>query len=117
VNAPRGRTFVPLWHTAWCSHVCVQPGRLTPIAKPVTTGMVAPGDPAFQHSDAAQLLSAQGSPCDETTIAACTPWRFVAPLSPDMAAAAADHRLELGEILSWARGARFNKFQRIRLSC
>jgi dethiobiotin synthetase len=67
--------------------------------------MVAPGDPAFQHSDTAQLLAAQGLPCDEATIAACTPWRFAAPLSPDMAATAENRRLQLGEILSWARGA------------
>ena len=72
--------------------------------KPVATGMAALADPAFQHSDTAQLLTAQGSPCDETTIAACTPWRFAAPLSPDMAAAAEDRRLELGEITTWARG-------------
>ncbi len=80
-------------------------GRVVRAFKPVATGMVPPSDPAFQHSDTAQLLAAQGLPCDETTIAACTPWRFAAPLSPDMAAAAEDRRVELTEILSWARGA------------
>ena len=80
-------------------------GRAVRAFKPVATGMVTPGDPAFQQSDTAQLLAAHGSPCDETTIAACTPWRFAAPLSPDMAAAAEDRRLELAEITTWARGA------------
>lgn len=73
--------------------------------KPVATGMTELGDPAFQQSDTAQLLAAQGSPCDGTTIAACTPWRFAAPLSPDMAAAAEDRCLQLGQILSWSRAA------------
>lgn len=79
-------------------------GRAVRAFKPVATGMVTPGDPAFQQSDTAQLLAAHGSPCDETTIAACTPWRFAAPLSPDMAATAEDRRLELAEITTWARG-------------
>jgi dethiobiotin synthetase len=80
-------------------------GRAVRALKPVATGMAGPDDPAFQHSDTAQLLAAQGLPCDETTIAACTPWRFAAPLSPDMAAAAEDHRLKLAEIMTWALGA------------
>jgi dethiobiotin synthetase len=80
-------------------------GRAVRAFKPVATGMAAVGDPAFEHSDTAQLLTAQGSPCDETTIAACTPWCFAAPLSPDMAALAEYRRLELSEITTWARGA------------
>ena len=80
-------------------------GRAVQAFKPVATGMAELDDPAFQHTDTAQLLAAQGSPCDETTIAACTPWRFAAPLSPDMAAAAEGRRLELAEIRTWARGA------------
>ncbi len=80
-------------------------GRAVQAFKPVATGMAERDDPAFQHTDTAQLLAAQGSPRDETTIAACTPWRFAAPLSPDMAAAAEGRRLELAEIWTWARGA------------
>ncbi len=78
-------------------------GRAVRAFKPVATGMAGLDDPAFQQTDTAQLLAAQGSPCDETTIAVCTPWRFAAPLSPDMAAAAEDRRLELAEIARWAR--------------
>jgi dethiobiotin synthetase len=80
-------------------------GRVVRAFKPVATGMAATGDPAFQYSDTAQLLAAQGLPCDQTTIAACTPWCFATPLSPDMAAAAENRRLELGEITTWARSA------------
>ncbi len=77
-------------------------GRAVRAFKPVATGMVAPADPAFQASDTAQLLGAQGLPCNETMIAACTPWRFAAPLSPDMAAEAEDRRLQLAELATWA---------------
>jgi dethiobiotin synthetase len=80
-------------------------GRAVRTFKPVATGMAELDDPAFQQSDTAQLLAAYGLPCDETTIAACTPWRFAAPLSPDMAAAVEDRRLELAEITTWARDA------------
>ena len=80
-------------------------GRAVRAFKPVATGMVALGDPEFQQTDTARLLAAQGLSCDETTIAVCTPWRFAAPLSPDMAAAAEDRRVQLAEILCWARGA------------
>jgi dethiobiotin synthetase len=80
-------------------------GRAVRAFKPVASGVVAPADPAFHQSDTAQLLAAQGLPCDETTIAACTPWRFSAPLSPDMAAAAEGRHLELAEIATWASGA------------
>jgi dethiobiotin synthetase len=77
-------------------------GRAVRALKPVATGMVEPDDPAFQYSDTAQLLAAQGLPRDRATTAACTPWRFAAPLSPDMAAAAEGHRLELADIVTWA---------------
>ena len=80
-------------------------GRAVRAFKPVATGMVPPSDPAFHHSDTAQLLAAQGLPCDETTVVACTPWRFAAPLSPDMAAAVEHRHLELAEISRWVRCA------------
>jgi dethiobiotin synthetase len=80
-------------------------GRTVRAFKPVATGMAERGDPAFHRSDTAHLLAAQGLPCNETTIAVCTPWRFAAPLSPDMAAAAEDRRLDLAEVTTWGRGA------------
>jgi dethiobiotin synthetase len=94
-----GKTYV----TCALAHQLRGAGRAVRAFKPVATGIAALDDPAFQQSDTAQLLAAQGSPCDETTIAACTPWRFAAPLSPDMAAAAEDRRLNLAEITTWAR--------------
>ena len=39
-------------------------------------------------SDAARLLAARGIEPTEAAIAAISPWRFTAPLSPDMAARA-----------------------------
>ena len=52
--------------------------------KPVLSGF----DPASAaDSDAGRLLAAMGRPITPETIAAISPWRFAAPLSPDMAAA------------------------------
>jgi dethiobiotin synthetase len=80
-------------------------GRAVRAFKPVATGIAAPDDPAFQYSDTARLLAAQGAPYNEATIAGCTPWRFAAPLSPDMAAAVEGRGLHLAEIIAWARTA------------
>jgi dethiobiotin synthetase len=52
--------------------------------KPVVSGY----DPArAAHSDPAVLLAAMGCAVTDDGIAAIAPWRFAAPLSPDMAAA------------------------------
>lgn len=71
--------------------------------KPVASGMPALGDPGFQDSDTARLLAAQNLPRNETTVAACTPWRFEAPLSPDMAAAVEGRFLPLADIVAWTQ--------------
>ena len=53
--------------------------------KPVLTGY----DPAgAAESDAGLLLAAMGRPVTDDTVGATAPWRYAAPLSPDMAAAA-----------------------------
>jgi dethiobiotin synthetase len=73
--------------------------------KPVATGMVPIDDPAFAETDTARLLAAQGLTVDAASVAACTPWRFARPLSPDMAAAAEGRTLEFETIVKWADGA------------
>jgi dethiobiotin synthetase len=73
--------------------------------KPVATGMVPMDDPAFADTDTARLIAAQGLPIDVASIAACTPWRFALPLSPDMAAAAEGRTLHFVTIVDWARAA------------
>lgn len=59
-------------------------GRNVEALKPVLSGF----DPAAPDgSDAAVLLDALGEPLTAETLDAITPWRYRAPLSPDMAAA------------------------------
>jgi dethiobiotin synthetase len=70
--------------------------------KPVASGMVPAEDPAFAETDTAQLLAAQGIAVDAESIAACTPWRFTRPLSPDMAAKAEGRPLQFTAIAEWA---------------
>lgn len=62
-------------------------------------------DDRFSESDTAQLLSAMQRPADMTAIAAMSPWRFAAPLSPDMAARREGRTLDLDEIVAFCRAA------------
>jgi dethiobiotin synthetase len=71
--------------------------------KPLASGVPAPHDPAFRESDTGRLLAAQGLPLDETTVAACSPWRFTAPLAPDQAAALEGRSVDLAELVAWCR--------------
>lgn len=59
-------------------------GRGARAIKPVISGF----DPHFlEISDTGRLLASQGLPLDAASIDTISPWRFAAPLSPDMAAA------------------------------
>ena len=69
--------------------------------KPLASGVPPFGDPAFRESDTAILLDAQGMPLTAETVEACSPWRFAAPLSPDLAAAREGRSLSLSELVSW----------------
>ena len=76
-----GKTYV----TAGLIRAARRAGRLVTALKPVLTGY----EPATAaESDAGRLLAALGIPLDDDTVAAMSPWRYAAPLSPDMAAAA-----------------------------
>ena len=77
-------------------------GRAPRALKPVLSGY----DPATMHeSDAGILLASLDEPVTEEAVAAITPWRFSAPLSPDMAAAREGRRLDVREIVAFCRGA------------
>jgi len=78
-------------------------GRRVQALKPVASGVASPDAPDFTSSDTAVLLDALGLATTEQTVAACTPWRFAAPRSPDMAAAAEGRRLPFADILAWCR--------------
>ena len=46
------------------------------------------------------LLAALGQAVTTETVATISPWRFVAPLSPDMAAEAEGRRIDVGEVVA-----------------
>jgi dethiobiotin synthetase len=74
-----GKTFV----TAGLIRHLRSAGRTVDAIKPVVTGF----DPTHaQQSDPGVLLEALGIPVTLEAIAAISPWRYGAPLSPDMAA-------------------------------
>ena len=76
-------------------------GRNVVAVKPVASGAGLMSEPAFAASDTARLLAAQGLPLTQETVEACTPWRFLAALSPDMAARREGRSLRLGELLDF----------------
>lgn len=77
-------------------------GRAVRALKPVASGF----DPAaVAESDTGRLLAAMDEPLDAAAIGSVSPWRFRAPLSPDMAAAREGRRLDVGEIVGFCRYA------------
>jgi dethiobiotin synthetase len=91
-----GKTFLSAalirdWRTA---------GHAVAAFKPVASGF----DPATaQASDPGVLLEALGRPIND--IDAMSPWRFAAPLSPDMAAAREGRTLDFEAIVEFSRRA------------
>ena len=93
-----GKTVV----TAALCHELRAAGRAVRALKPVLSGY----DPAERHeSDPGILLASLGEAVTDDAVAAIAPWRFRAPLSPDMAAAREGRRLDLREIVAFCRAA------------
>ncbi|MDV2985640.1 UNVERIFIED_CONTAM: dethiobiotin synthase [Methylobacteriaceae bacterium AG10] len=80
-------------------------GRRVRALKPLASGVPPLDHPDFAESDTGRLLAAQGLPVTPETVAACSPWRFAAPLAPDLAAAREGRSLALSELVGWC-GAR-----------
>jgi dethiobiotin synthetase len=77
-------------------------GRKVAALKPVVSGF----DPhASADSDPALLLKALGREPSEVAIAAIAPWRFSAPLSPDMAAARQGKPIDFAALVTFCRTA------------
>jgi dethiobiotin synthetase len=70
------------------------------VLKPVASGYDAE-NPA--ESDAAALLTAMDEPVTERNIAQICPWRFKAPLSPDMAAAREGKAIPFDDLIAFCR--------------
>lgn len=93
-----GKTFV----TAGLVRHLRKLGHPVRALKPVVSGF----DPAAPlASDPAVLLEALGRPITEAEWEHISPWRFLAPLSPDMAAKAEGRRLEFDALVAFCRAA------------
>ena len=77
-------------------------GLATHAVKPVMSG-IDKGNLAA--SDAGQLLIAQGHAVGEAAVAAIAPWRFAAPLSPDMAARREGREIDVDALVAFTRRA------------
>jgi dethiobiotin synthetase len=93
-----GKTFV----TAGLLGSLRRQGRKVAALKPVATGF---DERDFAASDPALLLKACGRKVDLQAIAEISPWRFAAPLSPDMAAAREGKTIDVGALRSFCQGA------------
>jgi dethiobiotin synthetase len=70
--------------------------------KPIASGFDAA---APENSDSGTLLSALGVPVSTAALDAVTPWRFAAPLSPDMAAAREGRAVDWSSLVGFCRRA------------
>lgn len=77
-------------------------GRPVAALKPVISGFAME---RVAESDTGVLLEALGEVSAVEALARISPWRFAAPLSPDMAAAREGRELPYGELLAFCRRA------------
>ncbi|HYP62423.1 MAG TPA: dethiobiotin synthase [Acidocella sp.] len=70
--------------------------------KPILTGY---DNETAPKSDPAVLLNAMGRPNNPRNIATISPWRFTAPLSPDMAAAREGKHIILKDVVTFCEAA------------
>jgi dethiobiotin synthetase len=93
-----GKTFV----TAGLIRHCRARGETVDALKPVVSGF----DPAaLAASDPGMLLAALGRPLALEEAQRISPWRFAAPLSPDMAAAREGRAIDFNELVKLCDGA------------
>ncbi|HET6377489.1 MAG TPA: dethiobiotin synthase [Methylocella sp.] len=77
-------------------------GRSVSAIKPIVSGF----DPAAPSgSDPALLLDALGQECNAVTLERVSPWRFLAPLSPDMAARAESRPIDFQAVSAFCRAS------------
>jgi dethiobiotin synthetase len=93
-----GKTFVTLRLIAELTAA----GHRVRALKPIASGFDA-AQP--EGSDTALLLRAQGLEMTTATLDAVSPWRFAAPLSPDMAAARERRAIRFDALLAACRAA------------
>jgi len=91
-----GKTFV----TAGLIRYMREAGQAVHALKPVVSGY---DTSVVETSDPAVLLHALGSPIDAGAIERIAPWRFRAPLSPDLAAAREGRSIDFGKLIDFSR--------------
>ena len=93
-----GKTYV----TAGLIRTLRAQGRPVSALKPVVSGFEMA---AVEKSDPGLLLQAMGRAVTSPSVAALSPWRFHAPLSPDMAAAREGRTIDFAELITFCRDA------------
>lgn len=93
-----GKTFV----TAGLIRYLREAGQAVHALKPVVSGY---DSSVVETSDPAVLLKALGKPVSADQIAAMAPWRFRAPLSPDLAAAREGRPIDFDALTAFSRAA------------
>jgi dethiobiotin synthetase len=97
-----GKTFV----TAALVRHLRNAGKAVDVFKPVVSGF----DPAdVARSDPAVLLASLGHAVTSDEVARIAPWRFTAPLSPDLAARAEGRALDFNALVEFARDAAYGR--------
>ena len=91
-----GKTFVMIEVIAALARAGYRPRALKPLASGFD-----PHRP--EDSDTGRLLRASGLPINAANIDAATPWRFAAPLSPDMAARREGRLVPFDELVEFCR--------------
>lgn len=88
------------WVTAGLAQALRARGQKVRALKPVMSGY---RDADAAASDAGRLLAACGLHATPANVAAISPWRFAAPLSPDRAAALEGRAIDFGALVDWCR--------------
>jgi dethiobiotin synthetase len=93
-----GKTFIV---AALIRHLR-QLGHQVDAIKPIATGF----DPArAATSDPGVLLAALGLPYSPEEVDRVSPWRFRTPLTPDLAAARENRRIDVDQVIAFCKGA------------
>lgn len=93
-----GKTFV----TAGLVRYLRESNQPVTAFKPIVSGY---DSSVAETSDPAVLLSALGRPVTADEVERIAPWRFRAPLSPDLAAAREGRRVDFEKLISFSRAA------------
>jgi dethiobiotin synthetase len=93
-----GKTYV----TAGLVRALRAQGHRATALKPVVSGFDMT---MADTSDPGVLLQAMGRPVTAQAVAEMSPWRFRAPLSPDMAAARENRQIDFAELVAFCRSA------------